>query len=218
MMIIQCPKCKAKFNIDINNITKNQKKFQCSDCAYVWSYTNLDNQKLPSCLDDAVSSNKEILDNNLLNKVNPSNKTFLGKIFFIIILAIIFFGIVYLFIEFSSFKNTSIKLIGEKEASQMNGNGLYMEMIKPLELVKEGGNSYIIVRGFVYNPKNISLSIPRILIKLLNKHNRVLHEQEREMDITNLKPLEKAEFSFKVFNFSSQVARVEIDFVDPNKI
>ena len=95
---------------------------------------------------------------------------------------------------------------------------LYVEIVKPLTLTKEGNNEYIIIRGFVYNPTNVKMRVPKLVIRLENADERVLQEQEREIEKKTLAPLEKTDFMFKVFKFSSQVTRVIVDFVDESKI
>ena len=95
---------------------------------------------------------------------------------------------------------------------------LYIEIAKPLTLVREGANEYLIIRGFIYNPTDVAMVVPKLVVILENKDGLILQEQEREVDAKSLAPLEKTDFMFKVFKNSSQVSYVKVDFVDVNKI
>ena len=39
-MIITCPSCKKKFNIDINLIPAEGRNLQCGSCEHTWFYKN----------------------------------------------------------------------------------------------------------------------------------------------------------------------------------
>ena len=41
-MIITCPSCKKKFNIDINLIPTDGRNLQCGSCDHVWFYKKED--------------------------------------------------------------------------------------------------------------------------------------------------------------------------------
>ena len=41
-MIITCPSCKKKFNIDINLIPSEGRNLQCGSCEHIWFYKKED--------------------------------------------------------------------------------------------------------------------------------------------------------------------------------
>ena len=45
-MIITCPSCKKKFNLDINLIPTEGRNLQCGSCDHVWLYKKEDSDKL----------------------------------------------------------------------------------------------------------------------------------------------------------------------------
>ncbi len=226
-MIVECPKCKTKFEINDSLIKSSEMKFQCSECAFVWNQSlqktisdlvennpsSFEEEKLPSCLvDNKVQNDKSNLLKDILN---PKN-------IMICILAIILFTIIFVVIKnisYSSIDENQQSIFDEQKIKADLSKDLYIEISKPLTLIKEGANNYIIIRGFIYNPSKVNtMSIPKLVIRLENLDGRVLQEQEREVEVKQLAPLEKTDFMFKVFQFSSQVARVKVEFVEPGKI
>lgn len=230
-MIIQCPKCKAKFEINDENLKTGEVKFQCSDCAFIWNeYIKLqdvketympqqkkqDTEVLPSCLTEEVEVKTESLP-----MFDDKNSVF--RTLFVFLLALILFGIIFFIIQILRSENISssgknIFSDSEIEKIQSPDDNLYIELVTPLSLVKEGMNEYIIIRGFIYNPTNMAMDVPKLVIRLENADGRILQEQEREVETQILNPLEKADFMFKVFKFSSQVMKVRVDFVESGKI
>ena len=66
-MIIICPSCKKKFNIDINLIPSEGRDLQCGSCEHVWFYKKEDPISEPLQInDDIVINEKE--DSENLNK------------------------------------------------------------------------------------------------------------------------------------------------------
>ncbi len=232
-MIIRCPKCGSTFNVD-DTLLKNQKmKFQCCDCDFVWDEDiNLpdttvsdayrkEEHNFPSCLSDKSDVDVESIAENKYS-VNVNNASFYNlKYLFFVGLTFVFICIAYLLYEFTSFKSSfksGSKVSGNLVKNEVSSKGLYIELITPLKLIKEGENSYVMVKGFILNTSKTQLDIPRLVVKLQNKEGRILQEQEREVDVNVLAPGAKVEFLFKVFKFSSQVSTVMVDFVDVNKI
>ena len=176
-------------------------------------------QKLPSCLVDEgeekeVKSSVASIKKTLLNVFSMKNVL-------LFLLAVVFFGVVFLvagFVSSSDISNSGKSIFDVSRKSDSKKTDLYIELAKPLTLVTEGTNDYIIIRGFIYNPSNVSVNIPKLVIRLKNADNRVLQEQEREVEVKQLAPLEKTDFMFKVFKFSSQVRSIEVDFIEPDKI
>ena len=114
--------------------------------------------------------------------------------------------------------SNSSQSIFEKKEEDIDTSKLYIEISKPLTLTREGVNDYIMIRGFVYNPTNVKMSVPKLIIRLENKDGRILQEQEREIEVKELAPLEKTDFMFKVFKFSNQVQIVKVEFDESGKI
>ena len=72
-MIITCPSCKKKFNIDINLIPSEGRDLQCGSCEHVWFYKKEDPISEPLQInDDIVIKEKE--DSENLNKDKPKDE------------------------------------------------------------------------------------------------------------------------------------------------
>ena len=70
-MIITCPSCKKKFNIDINLIPNEGRDLQCGSCSHVWFYKKQD--AIPESLtisEDIVNKDTEESDKKNDDKSN----------------------------------------------------------------------------------------------------------------------------------------------------
>ncbi|MCR5507022.1 MAG: zinc-ribbon domain-containing protein [bacterium] len=226
-MIIECPKCKTKFEVNDSAVSNGEMKFQCSECAYIWSEHIEKGQKIAENI--PVKDEEEKLPSILTEEEGESAqsgklKNFLSifsvKNFVIFLMGVVLFSIIIIVSQFvmNSSVSKDAQNVFDTENKGSKAKELYIEIVKPLTLTKEGSNEYIIIRGFVYNPTNKKMPVPKLVIRLENRDERVLQEQEREIEKKTLAPLEKTDFMFKVFKFSSQVARVKVDFVDESKI
>ena len=65
-MIITCPSCKKKFNIDINLIPTDGRNLQCGSCDHVWFYKKED--PIPETLQ--INEDITIQENEDSNKLN----------------------------------------------------------------------------------------------------------------------------------------------------
>ena len=65
-MIITCPSCKKKFNIDINLIPTDGRNLQCGSCDHVWFYKNED----PTLETLQINEDMTIQENEDSNKLN----------------------------------------------------------------------------------------------------------------------------------------------------
>ena len=65
-MIITCPSCKKKFNIDINLIPTDGRNLQCGSCDHVWFYKKED--PIPETL--KINDDITIQENEDSNKLN----------------------------------------------------------------------------------------------------------------------------------------------------
>ena len=82
-MIITCPNCKKKFNIDTALIPADGRELQCGSCSEVWFYKLNDDNSATLTLNDDVRNdedktniiNKEINEIVISNKIIASNKT-----------------------------------------------------------------------------------------------------------------------------------------------
>ena len=70
-MIITCPSCKKKFNIDINLIPSEGRDLQCGSCDYIWYYKKQEpiSEPLQINEDIAIKKNEESdnSDDNISN-------------------------------------------------------------------------------------------------------------------------------------------------------
>ena len=60
-MIITCPLCKKKFNIDINLISSEGRNLQCGSCEHIWFYKKEDPILEPQQIneDNDIKENEE---------------------------------------------------------------------------------------------------------------------------------------------------------------
>ncbi len=91
-MIITCPKCKKKFQIDTSLIPDEGRDLQCGSCQHLWFFNKDNEDSSPLTLDkeffnknfednllnkdfDKANKKKEIVtDNNIRNNINKSKK------------------------------------------------------------------------------------------------------------------------------------------------
>ena len=69
-MIITCPSCKKKFNIDINLIPTEGRNLQCGSCNHIWFYKKEDLIPEPLQINEDIS----IQENEVSDKLNDENK------------------------------------------------------------------------------------------------------------------------------------------------
>ena len=70
-MIVTCPNCKKKFQIDATLIPEDGRDLQCGSCTYVWFYKEENKNSSPLTLSEDFVNN-EIIDN--LSKKDTQNK------------------------------------------------------------------------------------------------------------------------------------------------
>ena len=69
-MIITCPSCKKKFNIDINLIPSEGRDLQCGSCEHVWFYKKEDPISEPLQINEDIA----IQENEDSDKLNDRTK------------------------------------------------------------------------------------------------------------------------------------------------
>ena len=223
-MIIECPKCKTQFEVSDDVLKSSDVKFQCAECSFLWTehinknikveekvQVSFEDEKLPSCL---VEEKKEVIKVNelrtMFNDFYEDKKKVLINQKEIKKIAS--------YISNMNVNDSGKSIFDVSSDDKERSEKLYIEIAKPLTLVKEGSNEYIMIRGFIYNPTDKLMKLPKLVIRLENVAGRVLQEQEREVEKTELAPLEKSDFMFKVFKFSDKVQRVKVEFVETDKI
>ena len=124
-MIISCPRCEKKFEIDENLIPKEGRSLQCGSCEHIWFFKNdkiisQEPVKLEKTLDDEIKieniiykdENKEKtsknIDVNKTKKIQPSIKI----LPLLIILIISFFAFILIL---DTFKEPLSKIIPDLE-------------------------------------------------------------------------------------------------------
>ena len=65
-MIITCPSCKKKFNLDINLITSEGRDLQCGSCEHIWFYKKQEPMSEPLQINEDIAI-KEKEDSDKLN-------------------------------------------------------------------------------------------------------------------------------------------------------
>ena len=72
-MIIICPSCKKKFNIDINLIPSEGRDLQCGSCEHIWFYKKEDPIPEPLQINESIAI-KEKVDTDKLNDDRSKDK------------------------------------------------------------------------------------------------------------------------------------------------
>ena len=72
-MIIICPSCKKKFNLDINLITSEGRDLQCGSCEHIWFYKKQEPISEPLQINEDIAI-KEKEDSETLNKDKPKDE------------------------------------------------------------------------------------------------------------------------------------------------
>ena len=71
-MIISCPECNKRFNIDQNLIPKDGRLLQCSNCMHKWHFIIEKNEKI---IEQPIKSEEIITETkNQEKKINPSQE------------------------------------------------------------------------------------------------------------------------------------------------
>jgi predicted Zn finger-like uncharacterized protein len=224
-MIVVCPRCKTEFEVEDGRIGPGA-RFRCAECSFVWVEgppvpRHVEPEPRMRVPDEAMDRGKlmgalgvgESRAYRSMGWLNLKNLMFglLGVAF--VVLALFAFSMIA---EYSGGGGQSV--FDAKKKPGIDTSKLYLEISKPLTLVREGANEYVIITGFIYNPSGYALPVPKLIIRLENKDERLLQMQEREIEMKTLGPLEKTDFRFKVFKFSDSVVRFVVDFDDSGKI
>ena len=95
-MIISCPSCKKKFQIDATLVPEEGRDLQCGSCKYVWFYKKKNENFSPLTLNEDLVNN-EIKDNSDNKKIETKNESTGGKFFsYLIVLIISFIALIIL--------------------------------------------------------------------------------------------------------------------------
>ena len=71
-MIISCPECSKRFNVDQNLIPKDGRLLQCSNCMHKWHFVIKKNEEI---IEEPIKSEEVIIENkNQEKKINPSQE------------------------------------------------------------------------------------------------------------------------------------------------
>ena len=71
-MIISCPECNKRFNIDQNLIPEDGRLLQCSNCMHKWHFIIKKNEEI---IEKPIKSEEVIIENkNQEKKINPSQE------------------------------------------------------------------------------------------------------------------------------------------------
>ncbi len=71
-MIISCPECSKRFNIDQNLIPEDGRLLQCSNCMHKWHFVIKKNEEI---IEEPIKSEEVIIENkNQEKKINPSQE------------------------------------------------------------------------------------------------------------------------------------------------
>ena len=76
-MIITCPSCKKKFQIDATLVPEEGRDLQCGSCKYVWFYKKKNENSSPLTLDGDLFNNeiKDNLPEKEIESITENNKS-----------------------------------------------------------------------------------------------------------------------------------------------
>ena len=83
-MIIECPNCNKKFNLDGKLIPENGRTLKCGNCDYIWHYKitlnkKTDEQKISEDKNSEIDINNSKKDNEIKEKVNDKDISGINK-------------------------------------------------------------------------------------------------------------------------------------------
>ena len=83
-MIIECPNCNKKFNLDGKLIPENGRTLKCGNCDHIWHYKitlekNSDVQKISEDKNSEIDINTSKKDNEIKEKVNDEDISDINK-------------------------------------------------------------------------------------------------------------------------------------------
>ena len=83
-MIIECPNCNKKFNLDRKLIPENGRTLKCGNCDHIWHYKitlekNSDVQKISEDKNSEIDINTSKKDNEIKEKVNDEDISDINK-------------------------------------------------------------------------------------------------------------------------------------------
>ena len=144
-MIISCPACQKKFELDDNLLPENGRTLQCGSCNYKWFFKKKDeikvferqiesnkNEKIDS---DEANINKQLnipknqTSDNIQQKIKPNSKSF-GVLKFFNYFIVLIISFIALIILLDTFKNNLSEIFPNLELFLYN----LFETIKDLEL------------------------------------------------------------------------------------
>ena len=67
-MIITCPNCNKKFNIDHTIIPEDGRDLQCGSCKHVWFYKTENERDTPLTLNENITTSEVELDTEIKDK------------------------------------------------------------------------------------------------------------------------------------------------------
>ena len=73
-MIISCPECNKRFNIDQNLIPKDGRLLQCSNCMYKWHFIFKKNEAI---IEEPIKSEEIIIEDKNQEKNNNHSQEFI---------------------------------------------------------------------------------------------------------------------------------------------
>ena len=71
-MIITCPSCKKKFNININLIPSEGRNLQCGSCEHIWFYKKINPHPESPLTNPSINDNVSIKENKDFENINVS--------------------------------------------------------------------------------------------------------------------------------------------------
>lgn len=238
-MIIECPKCKARFEVPPSAFKGDVQQFKCAECGGVWiasrpaktEAAKAEGRRAPSVAPKRAAARLSERDRLLYSLGAGEKPETAGKKIFtpqnatyaMIAAVVLVFSLVIAQSFFSldwsgedpavaAQKKPAPSRPPARRAPERTENPLVIEVANPLPRLRRGGEEFIVVQGFIFNRSGEAMPLPRLIVKIENKDGRLIQEQERELDERSVPPEGRVEFKFEIFRFSDAMYRVEVDF------
>ena len=224
-MIIECPKCKARFEVPETAFKFALQRFSCASCGFVFTAARprpLINdtpndepvvaQSLPPSSDppDEPPDAKQLLRSlGFGEPVSRGVPIFTRKNLQFALLGV--FMVLLLTIVTLHFSQEPGPARATRQPREQHSD-LFIEVARNLTVIREAGNEFVPLRGYILNTGRETLSIPRLVVRIENRNGQLLQEQEHDPPVPVLAPGEAADFEFRIFRFSDQMSRFIVNF------
>jgi predicted Zn finger-like uncharacterized protein len=231
-MIIECPKCKARFEVPLAAFKFALQRFSCATCGFVFTAARPrpliydDEQPIvkpapkpaPARKEEQPDARQLLRSLGLGEPVGRMPEIFTQRnIMFSLLGIAVVFAVTFLALyipggheEPPPPQAQSSTASARRPAREQPA--LYIEVVKNLTVIREGSNEFVPLSGYIFNPGREAMPVPRLVVRIESRNGQLLQEQEHDPPVKLLGPGEKADFNFKIFKFSDKMSRFIVEF------